>query len=137
GAYEAGNTPPTVSCPSPITLNCAPPSGATATVSVAVTDADGDPLVVVWTVDGTAYQTNVVAAGGPPTTEQIDLTTLFSIGSHELTVSVSDSSGCLATCSTTVEVEAIVPPTVSSCPADATIECPAAPEFGTPEFSDI
>src|SRR5438046_5948140 len=27
-------------------------------------------------------------------------------------------------------------PTVTSCPADATIECPATPAFGTPVFSD-
>src|SRR5204862_237761 len=136
GAYEAGNTAPTVSCPSPITLDCAPPSGAPATVFVTVADAEGDSLVVVWTVDGTAYQTNVLAAAGPPTSEQVDLTTVFGVGSHQLTGSVSDPSGCVATCSTTVEVEAFAPPTVASCPTDATIECPATPVFGTPEFSD-
>src|SRR5205814_5922001 len=27
-------------------------------------------------------------------------------------------------------------PTVANCPSDATIECPATPVFGTPEFSD-
>src|SRR6185436_4857656 len=67
GAYESANNAPTISCPSAITLNCAPPSGMVATVLVHVADADGNPLVVVWTLDGTAYQTNVVAAGAPPT----------------------------------------------------------------------
>src|SRR6185503_6299050 len=85
GAYETGNNVPTINCPSPITLNCAPPEGMVSTVSVNVADADGDPLVVVWTVDGTASQTNLVAAGGPPTDTAVGLTNLFGIGSHELT----------------------------------------------------
>jgi hypothetical protein len=138
GAYEASSyTYPTISCPNPITLNCAPPSGMVATVSVNVADADGDPVVVVWTVDGMAYQTNVVAAGGPPTDATVSFTNLFGIGSHEVTVTVSDSCGCQASCSTTVAVSGFVPPTVANCPSDATIECPATPEFGTPEFSAV
>src|SRR3989454_1512444 len=57
---------------------CALPiSGAVATVSVNVADADGDPLVVVWTVDGTNYQTNLVPGGGPPTSARVDFTALF------------------------------------------------------------
>ena len=106
GAYEGNNTAPSISCPSPITLNCAPPTGQAATVSVNVGDGDGDPLVVVWTVDGTAYQTNVVAAGGPPTLAQVDFTAVFGVGSHQINVSVSDPGECVATCSTTVEVRA-------------------------------
>ncbi|HXJ73899.1 MAG TPA: choice-of-anchor Q domain-containing protein, partial [Candidatus Dormibacteraeota bacterium] len=116
GAYEARNTPPSISCPAPITLHCAPPAGMSATLSVAVADFDGDPLVVVWTVDGTAAQTNAVAASATPTADSIDFTALFGLGSHEVTVSVSDSGGCLASCSTTVEVGGVVPLTVN-CPA--------------------
>ncbi len=115
GAYEAGNTAPTITCPGPITLTCAPPGGAAATVSVNVADFDGDPLVVVWTVDGTAYQTNAVAAGGPLTVDQVDFTTVFGVGSHQVTVSVSDPSGCFMICSTTVDVGAYVVPVVN-CP---------------------
>src|SRR5207247_3015655 len=104
GAYENGNTAPSISCPKPITVTCAPATGQAVTVSVNVADADGDPLVVVWTVDGTAYQTNLVAAGGPPTTAPVDCTDVFGVGSHQVTVSVSDPGKCLATCSTTVDV---------------------------------
>ena len=110
GAYEAGNTAPSISCPNPITLNCAPPTGQAATVSVNVADPDGDPLVVVWTVDGTAYQTNVVAAGGPPTLAQVDLTAVFGVGSHQVTASVSDPSECSATCGVVVTVHPNPPP---------------------------
>src|SRR6185436_17389545 len=124
GAYEASvYTFPTISCSSPITLNCAPSGGMVATVSVNFADADGDPLVLVWRVDGTAYQTNVVAAAGPPTVATVSFTNLYSIGAHQLSVSVSDSCGCLTTCMSSVEVREYVPPTVVSCPADATIEC--------------
>src|SRR5205823_6144962 len=40
------------------------------------------------------------------------------------------------TCSQTITVIDSSAPTVTSCPADATIQCPAAPVFGTPVFSD-
>src|SRR5439155_9933499 len=120
GAYEADNTAPTITCPAPITLSCAPATGQSVTLSVDVADADGDPLVVVWTVDGTAYQTNAVAAGGPPTAKSIDFTAVFEVGSHELTMSVSDPIGCLASCSTTVTIN-----TNSS--AALTVNCPTVP----------
>src|SRR5947208_3808426 len=40
------------------------------------------------------------------------------------------------TCSQTITVIDSSAPTVASCPADATIQCPATPVFGTPVFSD-
>src|SRR5204863_79790 len=97
---------------------------------------DGNPLVVVWTVDGIASQTDVVPAGGSSTAATVNFTNVFGIGFHQLSISVSDPSECLATCSTTVDVRGFVPPTVASCPSDATIECPATPVFGTPVFND-
>src|SRR5437763_5143242 len=41
------------------------------------------------------------------------------------------------TCSQIITVLDSAAPTVASCPTDATIECPATPVFGTPEFSDV
>src|SRR5438552_13010924 len=41
-----------------------------------------------------------------------------------------------STCSQTITVIDSSAPTVTSCPADATIQCPATPAFGTPVFSD-
>jgi len=102
GAHEDSNTPPTISCPAPISINGA--TGQVATVSVNVTDANGDPLVVVWTVDGTPIQTNAVAPGGPPTSANVSLTTNFAPGGHAIIVSVSDANGCATNCSTTVTV---------------------------------
>jgi hypothetical protein len=97
-------TAPTIACPVPITLNCAPPTGAAATVSVNVTDTNGGLLTVVWTVNGTPRQTNMVAGGSPPTSAGIDFTALFPVGANRVMASVSAPSGCSAGCSTTVTV---------------------------------
>src|SRR5439155_3265223 len=115
-------------CPAASTLKCAPPSGTVGTILVNVTDADGDRLLVVWTVNGTVVQTNVVPGGGPPTSAQVDLTALFPVGTNQLTVSVSDPSGCVAVCSTTVTVQASSGPGVT-CAAPITLKC--APPTGS------
>ncbi len=107
GSFEYNNSAPTITCSGAITSNCAPPTGKMLTLSANVADVDGDPLVVVWTADGKAYQTNVVAAAGPPTTARVDFTAVFAVGTHVVTVSVSDPSECVATCSTTVSVAAL------------------------------
>ena len=104
GAYEYNNAAPTVLCPGSTNLVANSSAGILATVSATVADADGDPLAVVWTVDGTLYQTNLVAAGGRGTIAQVDFTAIFGVGSHLITVSVSDPSECLVSCSTTVLV---------------------------------
>src|SRR5207245_8440252 len=48
----------------------------------------------------------------------------------------TDAHNNSATCGQTITVLDSAAPTVASCPTDATIECPATPVFGTPEFSD-
>src|SRR5437773_7626258 len=98
GAYEYKNIPPAIiSCPAPITVDCASAS-CQATLVVGV--ADGDPLTVVWSVDGTPAHTSLVPAGG----NSASFTASFAVGTHAITLSVSDPSSCLATCSTTVGV---------------------------------
>ncbi len=102
GAYEYSNSPPTVSCPSSST-NCIPGGQVVAmTFTVNVGDADGDPLVVVWSLDGSPYQTNIVGAAGPPTVAQVDFQPSLVVGTHQIAATVSDPSGCAASCSTTV-----------------------------------
>jgi choice-of-anchor A domain-containing protein len=68
-------------------------------------DADGDPLTVVWSVDGAPIHTTVVPSGGPLTTATDVFTAVYDPGVHLVTVSVSDPGGCeTTTCSTTVTV---------------------------------
>jgi hypothetical protein len=89
------NALPTISCSGSITSNCAQP----VTISVTVADADGDPLIVVWTVDGTPAQTNAIAGGG-----RVDYTASFGVGLHGIVVSVSDPNGCVNSCVTTLVI---------------------------------
>ncbi|HET9325606.1 MAG TPA: HYR domain-containing protein, partial [Candidatus Eisenbacteria bacterium] len=48
----------------------------------------------------------------------------------------TDDCGNAATASQKLTVHDTTAPTVVSCPADETIECPATPSFGTPQFAD-
>src|SRR6185295_17131540 len=52
------------------------------------------------------------------------------------TWTATDAHNNSATCSQTITVMDNAAPTVANCPADATVECPATPAFGTPTFSD-
>src|SRR5207247_739261 len=51
------------------------------------------------------------------------------------TWTATDAHNNSTTCSQTITVLDSAAPTVSSCPTDATIQCPATPVFGTPQFS--
>ena len=73
-----------------------------ATVSVAVYDADGDPLVVVWTVDGNVYQINNVTANAATI---VQFTANFELGQHDIQVTVSDGNSSPVGCSTTILVQ--------------------------------
>src|SRR5439155_22167150 len=84
------------------------------------------PFDYAWTVNGNTAGTNgpslTVATGsltGGPQTVAVVVTGPCGSVTNSATLTVDDT-----------------PPTVTSCPADATIECPATPAFGTPVFSD-
>jgi CHRD domain len=108
------NHAPTVACPEATTLECDSPEGAHATVSVNVGDEDGDELTVVWSVNGTAIQTNAVPAGTPPTATNMTLAAVFPLGISEVSVAVSDGGSVAATCNTTITVQDTKPPEVES-----------------------
>jgi hypothetical protein len=112
GAFELNNSAPTITCPAPTTLECNSPNGQAATLTVSVSDADGDALLVIWTVDGTPYQTNIVAASGSSQSVGVDFTAIFGPGNHDVTVSVSDGKAAPVVCATTVNVPDLVPPTI-------------------------
>src|SRR5439155_14564367 len=49
-------------------------------------------------------QTNLVAAGGPPTAATVNFTVTFGPGAHSMLLRAIDTKQCEATCSTTVIV---------------------------------
>jgi hypothetical protein len=119
---------PTITCPAPSTFGCVAATGAVATISVSVADAEGGPLIVVWTVDGTTRQTNSIAGGMGPIHTNITLTGLFLPGIHQIAVSVTDANNCSASCSTTVTVQTGGAPIVT-CSPPVTLSC--APQSGS------
>src|SRR5205814_1714156 len=92
---------PSIICPAPMTVSCSPATGTPATISVAVPDESGQPTVVVWTLNGSPVQTNFVPAGGPA---QFSFTTTLAIATNELSITASNSLGCVTTCSTSISV---------------------------------
>jgi hypothetical protein len=104
------NTPPTVTCPEPVVLECNSPQGARATLTAQVADADGDTVQVVWYVDGVSRHTNTVAATATPT--NVQFTALFSFGPHTVEVWATDGITTPVNCSTMVTVVDTKPPLI-------------------------
>jgi hypothetical protein len=99
-------------------------NGAVAVVSVNVHDDDGDPLTVVWSVDGVKYQTNNLPAVSPNAETSVEFTANFESGPHDVQVSVTDGKSIPVTCSTAVSVLDLTPPTVQSLVATPNVLSP-------------
>lgn len=116
GAFE--NQPPNLICPPAQKLEATSTNGAKAVLKAIVSDPDGDALVVIWVVDGKTCQTNQVAATHPPACRVVQLTTTLSLGTHPITVWVSDGKAPPMACATKVTVRDTCPPRILSVKAD-------------------
>ncbi len=96
------NLPPTIACPQPTTTPATSAAGASVPLSVQVQDPNGDALTVTWNVDGANVQTTNVPASMSATT--VPLTRTYAVGTHNITVTVSDGQAALVSCTTTVTV---------------------------------
>ena len=103
--------PPTITCSARLILECENGS-AVGTMQAEAEDANGYPLQVVWTVDGTAAQTNNIPPGGNLTASNVTFTTNFALGEHVVVVSASNGQTDPVTCSTTVTVRDVTPPRI-------------------------
>ena len=83
------NAAPTLECPAPVVLECTSPAGALVDLVATVSDADGNPLAVVWTVNGAAIQTNSLPAGTNGVLQQVHFIANFGVGTHQIGISVS------------------------------------------------
>jgi len=114
------NVAPEIVCPTAATVECSVPGTHTATVS----DADGEPIQVVWRLNGTPVQTNQIAAGGPPTSAVVAFTATLPLGINVLELTATDSSTNSTTCSTTVTVVDTIPPVITSVSANPNVLWP-------------
>jgi hypothetical protein len=104
---------PVVSCPQPVTVDC----GITTVLSAQVSSPVGNALTVVWLLNGTALQTNQVAATNPPAAATVTFTGTLPFGTNVVEIVATDSAGYSASCSTTVTVVDTVPPVIVSATA--------------------
>jgi hypothetical protein len=110
------NAGPTVVCSPPAIAEC----GATEEMTAAVSDPEGDPMVVIWALNGTAIQTNLVPAGSPGAVSNISLSGSFPLGTSILEITVTDGTNT-ASCSTTIAVIDTTPPSLT-CPGGIVLE---------------
>src|SRR5204863_420948 len=109
-----GAAPTVASCPTDATIQCpATPVFGTPEFS----DACSTNLTVTFADEALAVSGNQVSK-------------------TKRTWTATDAHNNSSTCSQTMTVLDSAAPTVATCPTDATIQCPATPVFGTPEFSD-
>ncbi len=102
------NSPPTISCPPSSMVECGFPT----TETVVVSDADGDALTIVWSLNGTVVQTNALPAGAPGASANVSFTASLPLGTNIVAVSVSDTSTNVTSCSATVIVVDTTPPVI-------------------------
>jgi hypothetical protein len=114
-SLKAQNTPPIVLCPTnPITVECSGTNGTPVTLTTLVSDAQTNALMVTWSVDGTAYQTNDLAAGTTAVEVPVSFGAVFGTGTHEVLISVTDGQSDPVICSNTVDVVDTTPPEIQS-----------------------
>jgi hypothetical protein len=111
------NSPPSVSCPAPSTVECATP----ALITVLASDPDGDALTVVWSLNGAGLQTNTLPASSPPAAVNVSFMGDLPLGTNVIGVTVSDTATNTASCSTTVRVVDTTPPVIAGCPGNITV----------------
>jgi hypothetical protein len=103
------NAPPTISCSATSTVEC----GTPATVNALVSDPDGDPMTVVWSVNGVSFQTNKLAASAPGASVNLSANISLPLGTNVVTVTTTDIVNNTASCSTVITVVDTIPPVIT------------------------
>jgi hypothetical protein len=113
GAFE--NQAPMLICPASQTLDHGGPHAPSVTsLAATVSDPDGDPLTVIWSVNGVARQTNLVAATHPPMHKVVTFNLPLTPGTSIVNVWVSDGKAMPVSCSTRVIARDRTPPRIIS-----------------------
>lgn len=120
GSVMATVGPPEIVCPAPAVVEC----GTSAVVTAQVSSPVGDPLTVVWTLNGSPVQTNHVPATAPNTVTHVSLEGGFPLGTNSVAVSATNPFGGAASCSTTVTVVDTTPPAITNLTASPNVLWP-------------
>jgi hypothetical protein len=116
------NRPPVLACPPHCVVECL---GQSTTLRVRVSDPDGDPLALVWYVNGAPAQTNhIEAPTRPPTRAIVQFVAEFPLGTNKVEVAVADGTGNVVSCGTTVRVVDRIPPLIRSAEASPSVLWP-------------
>jgi hypothetical protein len=97
------NHAPSVTCPAPVESECTRMAGTEIELAAKVSDPEGDPMTVIWLVQGMATATNEIPATAAGTETEVKFATAYPLGSHSVEVRVSDGK-LEAVCTTTVTV---------------------------------
>lgn len=117
------NRPPSVICPEPTTIPCAPAEGMAVTLQAAVSDPDAGQTLTVNLKEGSVILDTQSVAPTPVTNAEVAFAEIaFPPGEHSLTIEVSDGTDTIS-CSTTLTILAdTLPPQFTRCPANRTVE---------------
>ncbi|SPE48882.1 conserved hypothetical protein [Verrucomicrobia bacterium] len=94
----------------PSLVECSSPGGTLTNLFVTVSDGQGAPLQVVWTLNGIPEQTNTIAATGMPDTNTVFFLARLSLGSNSVLISASDGVSLTVFQTNTVIVLDTTPP---------------------------
>src|SRR5581483_4537728 len=87
--------PLTITCPADAIVEC---NGQPVNRTSTVTDTDGNALQVVWTLNGTDVQTNLVAQGAATNGVDVVLAANLMLGTNILQVTASDTASNQVSC---------------------------------------
>lgn len=124
------NSPPMVTCAPNGFVGCGTRSLLTAVVS----DPDDDALTVVWTLNGTAMQTNSLLAGSTSNPTDVSFTATLPLGTNLIGVLATDSATNTASCATTIVVVDTTTPVISNVRAVPNVLWPPNHQFVNVRF---
>ncbi len=114
------NSPPIVNCGPDAMVEC----GTVTLVTVQVSDPDGDPLTVIWSVNGISQQTNTLPASTPLAVTPVSFSDKLPLGTNVVSVLVVDTATNTASCGTIVTVVDTTPPVITSVKATPNVLWP-------------